>query len=73
MSIASPTFDNRITRLLGVAIPIANAPMGFVANTDLVSAMANAGGIGLVPGRSAPSRLVRTSGPCASGRTDRSG
>lgn len=50
MSIASPTFDNRITRLLGVAIPIANAPMGFVANTDLVSAMANAGGIGLVPG-----------------------
>jgi enoyl-[acyl-carrier protein] reductase II len=46
----SPVFDNRITRLLGVAIPIANAPMGFVANTDLVSAVADAGAIGLVPG-----------------------
>ena len=50
MSITSPTFDNRITRLLGVTIPIANAPMGFVANTNLVAAMAEAGAIGLVPG-----------------------
>jgi enoyl-[acyl-carrier protein] reductase II len=45
-----PVFDNRITRLLGVDIPVANAPMGFVATTELVTAMAEAGAIGLVPG-----------------------
>jgi enoyl-[acyl-carrier protein] reductase II len=44
------TFDNRITRLLGVDIPIANAPMGIVANVDLVTAMVETGAIGLVPG-----------------------
>jgi enoyl-[acyl-carrier protein] reductase II len=45
-----PRFDNRITQLLGVNIPIANSPMGFVANPSLVAAVAQAGGIGLVPG-----------------------
>ena len=45
-----PHFDNRITQLLGVNIPIANSPMGFVANPSLVAAVAQAGGIGLVPG-----------------------
>jgi len=50
LTISSPSFDNRITRLLGVDIPIANAPMGFVAGTNLVAAMAEAGAIGLVPG-----------------------
>ena len=45
-----PHFDNRITQLLGVDIPIANSPMGFVANPSLVAAVAQAGGIGLVPG-----------------------
>ena len=47
---AVPRFDNRITRLLGVDVPIANSPMGFVATADLVAAVAVAGGIGLVPG-----------------------
>lgn len=45
-----PTFDNRVTRSLGVCIPIANAPMGRVVTPDLVAAVANAGGIALVPG-----------------------
>jgi enoyl-[acyl-carrier protein] reductase II len=45
-----PHFENRITQLLGVNIPIANSPMGFVANPSLVAAVAEAGGIGLVPG-----------------------
>ena len=48
--VPSPHFDNRITQLLGVNIPIANSPMGFVANPSLVAAVAQAGGIGLVPG-----------------------
>src|ERR1700744_1230246 len=45
-----PRFDNRLTRLLGIDIPIANAPMGGVAGSALVSAVAEAGAIGLVPG-----------------------
>jgi enoyl-[acyl-carrier protein] reductase II len=43
-------FDNRVTRMLGVSIPIANAPMGFVVTPELVSAVSNAGGLGMVPG-----------------------
>src|SRR4051794_17307539 len=43
-------FDNRITRLLGAEVPIANSPMGLVAKPDLVAAVARAGGIALVPG-----------------------
>ncbi|MGD9795173.1 MAG: NAD(P)H-dependent flavin oxidoreductase [Acidimicrobiia bacterium] len=48
------TFDNRITRLLGVDIPIANAPMGGVASAPLVAAVANCGGIGFIPGSMGP-------------------
>lgn len=43
-------FDNRITRLLGVDIPIVQAPMGYVAKPPLVAAVAEAGAVGLVPG-----------------------
>src|ERR1700710_61145 len=50
MRYATPSFNNRITRMLGVDIPIANAPMGGVAGPELVSGVANAGAIGLVPG-----------------------
>ena len=48
--VAVARFDNRITRLLGVDVPIANSPMGFVAKANLVAAVSMAGGIGLVPG-----------------------
>jgi enoyl-[acyl-carrier protein] reductase II len=44
------SFDNRVTRLFGVEIPIVQAPMGYIAKPPLVSAVANAGAIGLVPG-----------------------
>ena len=47
---STPHFDNRITQLLGVEVPIANSPMGFVAKSNLVAAVVQAGGIGLVPG-----------------------
>jgi enoyl-[acyl-carrier protein] reductase II len=43
-------FDNRVTRALGVRIPILQAPMGFVAKPRLVAAVAEAGAMGLVPG-----------------------
>jgi enoyl-[acyl-carrier protein] reductase II len=47
---AQRVFDNRITRLLNVDIPIANAPMGGVASAELVAAMTDCGAIGFVPG-----------------------
>ena len=43
-------FDNRVTELLGVDIPIFQAPMGYVAKPPLVAAVSEAGAMGLVPG-----------------------
>lgn len=43
-------FDNRVTRLLGIDIPIFQAPMGYVAKPPLVAAVSEAGAMGLVPG-----------------------
>jgi enoyl-[acyl-carrier protein] reductase II len=43
-------FSNRVTRALGVDVPILSAPMGWVARPDLVAAVSDAGGMGLVPG-----------------------
>ena len=43
-------FDNRVTRLLNVDIPIVQAPMGYIARPALVAAVANAGAVGSVPG-----------------------
>jgi enoyl-[acyl-carrier protein] reductase II len=48
--VAAMIFDNRITRLLGVDIPIVQAPMGFIAKPPLIAAVAEAGAVGLVPG-----------------------
>ena len=47
---AGMPFDNRVTRLLGVDIPIVQAPMGYVAKPPLVAAVSEAGAMGLVPG-----------------------
>jgi len=47
---AQATFDNRVTRLLGVEIPIFQAPMGHVAKPPLVAAVSEAGAMGLIPG-----------------------
>jgi enoyl-[acyl-carrier protein] reductase II len=41
-------FDNRITRMLGVEIPIVQAPMGWIARAQLASAVSNAGGLGII-------------------------
>jgi len=35
--VAGMTFDNRVTALLGVDIPIFQAPMGYVAQPPLVA------------------------------------
>lgn len=39
---------NRITDLLGVKYPIVQAPMGWIARSQLASAVSNAGGLGII-------------------------
>lgn len=39
---------NRITDLLGVQYPIVQAPMGWIARSQLASAVSNAGGMGII-------------------------
>lgn len=41
-------FDNRITQLLGVEKPIIQAPMGWIARSQLASSVSNAGGLGII-------------------------
>ena len=41
-------FDNRVTRLLGVDVPIVQAPMGWIARSTLASAVSNAGALGII-------------------------
>ncbi len=41
-------FDNRVTQMLGVEIPIVQAPMGWIARSQLASAVSNAGGMGII-------------------------
>lgn len=41
-------FDNRVTQLLGVELPILQAPMGWIARSQLASAVSNAGGLGII-------------------------
>jgi enoyl-[acyl-carrier protein] reductase II len=39
---------NRVTELLGVEYPIVQAPMGWIARSQLASAVSNAGGMGII-------------------------
>jgi enoyl-[acyl-carrier protein] reductase II len=41
-------FENRVTRMLGVEIPIVQAPMGWIARSQLASAVSNAGALGII-------------------------
>ncbi len=44
----APVFRNRITEMLGIDIPIVQAPMGWIARAQLASAVSNAGGLGII-------------------------
>ena len=48
MTFAHPAFDNRVSRDLGVAIPIVQAPMGWIARSRLASAVSQAGACGII-------------------------
>ncbi len=48
MSSSLPPIRNRVTELLGVELPIVQAPMGWIARSPLASAVSNAGGLGII-------------------------
>lgn len=51
--------DNRVTRLLGVELPIVQAPMGWIARSQLASAVSNAGGMGIIETSSGELDVIR--------------
>tara|TARA_A100001037_G_scaffold148540_3_gene134167 strand:- start:24923 stop:25861 length:939 start_codon:yes stop_codon:yes gene_type:complete len=52
-------FNNRITKMLGVEIPVVQAPMGWIARSQLASAVSNAGGLGIIETSSGELDAVR--------------
>ncbi len=52
-------FSNRVTDLLGVDIPIVQAPMGWIARSRLASAVSNAGAMGIIETSSGELDAVR--------------
>src|SRR4051812_16481115 len=54
-----PAIANRITELLGVEYPIVQAPMGWIARSQLASAVSNAGGLGIIETSSGELDAVR--------------
>lgn len=58
---AAPTgaFSNRVTEMLGVDIPIVQAPMGWIARSQLASAVSNAGAMGIIETSSGDLDAVR--------------
>lgn len=52
-------FDNRITRLLDIEIPVVQAPMGWIARSQLASAVSEAGGLGIIETSSGELDAVR--------------
>jgi len=54
-----PAIVNRVTELLGVEYPIVQAPMGWIARSQLASAVSNAGGLGIIETSSGELDAVR--------------
>jgi enoyl-[acyl-carrier protein] reductase II len=52
-------FENRVTKALGVDIPIVQAPMGWIARAQLASAVSNAGAFGIIETSSGELDVVR--------------
>lgn len=53
------TIVNRVTELLGVELPIVQAPMGWIARAQLASAVSEAGGLGIIETSSGELEAVR--------------
>lgn len=55
----SARIDTRFTRLLGIDVPIVQAPMGWIARSRLASAVSNAGGLGIIETSSGELDVIR--------------
>lgn len=53
------TIKNRITDMLGVEYPIVQAPMGWIARSQLASAVSNAGGMGIIETSSGELEVIK--------------
>lgn len=62
---------NRITEMLGVAYPIVQAPMGWIARAPLASAVSNAGGMGIIETSSGELDVIRNEIKTMRSLTDR--
>lgn len=51
--------ENRLSKMLGVDYPIVQAPMGWIARSQLASAVSNAGGLGIIETSSGELDAVR--------------
>lgn len=52
-------FRNRVTEMLGVEVPIVQAPMGWIARSQLASAVSNAGALGIIETSSGELEAIR--------------
>ena len=52
-------FGNRVTEALGVEIPIVQAPIGWIARSQLASAVSNAGALGIIETSSGELDVIR--------------
>lgn len=52
-------FNNRITRMLGVEVPIVQAPMGWIARSQLAAAVSNSGALGIIETSSGELDVIR--------------
>ncbi|MDA8962286.1 nitronate monooxygenase [Congregibacter sp.] len=52
-------FDNRVTQMTGAELPIVQAPMGWIARSQLASAVCNAGGLGIIETSSGELDVIR--------------
>ena len=59
MTTAPALFATRITQMLGIDYPIVQAPMGWIARSQLASSVSNAGGLGIIETSSGELDAVR--------------
>lgn len=52
-------FSNRVTEMLGIEVPIVQAPMGWIARAQLASAVSNAGAMGIIETSSGELDVIR--------------
>lgn len=60
MTTTPAPFSTRITQMLGIDYPIIQAPMGWIARSQLASSVSNAGGLGVIETSSGELDAVRT-------------